>query len=382
MKNPAYICPRCGNSDSRSIGFLDGKPYCRKCVSFDGKLAKRHSDEPRAVTLDLKYRLSSDQERLSKSILDNYIAKKDTLVYAVCGAGKTELSFEVIKYALLLGQRVGFALPRRDVVIELFFRLRDAFPENSVVAVYGQHNSRLNGDLIILTTHQLYRYPDYFDLLVMDEIDAFPFKGNDVLLALFQKSLRGHCVMMSATPSKRIIAEFKTPGHTIVELRTRFHRHPIPVPEPIIRYGPFKYPFLIKKIRFYQREKLPSLVFVPSIALSEEVYRIISPFLGHGNFVNSKRNARSDIIDGFKHGKFTYLVTTAVLERGVTIRGLQVIVFASDHGLYDSTALIQIAGRVGRKMDAPEGEVIFLADKKTKAMEAAIKEIRFCNTFL
>jgi competence protein ComFA len=188
------------------------------------------------------------------------------LVYAVCGSGKTEISYGIIAYAMSRGLHVGFALPRRDVCIELFFRLKSAFPHNRIIAVYGQHTSRLEADCVILTTHQLYRYPNYFDLLVMDEIDAFPFKGNEVLISLFKRSLRGHCVMMSATPSEEIKAEFRKPHHQILELHTRFHKHPIPVPKNVIRLGPLKYAFLIKKLREY-RAKRETLFYFRSLRL-------------------------------------------------------------------------------------------------------------------
>src|SRR5574344_2497160 len=226
-----FICPRCGNQDPKYIGMRNGRPYCRKCISFIGTKAASRPSNPKTVELKLHYDLSGEQKQLSRRIVSNYLGGVDTLVYAVCGAGKTELSYGVIEQALRQGHQVGFALPRRDVVIELFWRLKEAFPLSKVVAVYGEHTYALEGDIIILTTHQLYRYPHYFDLLVMDEIDAFPFKGNDVLIAMYRASLRGHCVMMSATPSQEILEEFRSPRHEVLELRTRFHKHPIPVPK-------------------------------------------------------------------------------------------------------------------------------------------------------
>ena len=76
------------------------------------------------------------------------------------------------------------------------------------------------------------------------------------------------------------------------------------------------------------------------------------------------------------------MVTTAVLERGVTIKNLQVIVIDADNPIYDEYALIQISGRVGRKYDAPNGEVIFYANKNTPAITNAIKSIESKNTKL
>ena len=75
-------------------------------------------------------------------------------------------------------------------------------------------------------------------------------------------------------------------------------------------------------------------------------------------------------------------MTTAVLERGVTYKDLQVIVYDADNDLYDSQTLIQISGRVGRKFDAPEGEVIFLVNKETDEIKKTISTIRSKNEHL
>src|SRR5574344_714633 len=265
-----FICPRCGNEDPKYIGMRNGRPYCRKCISFIGTKATRLPSNPKTVELNLHYSLSNEQKELSNKIIANYHNGIDTLVYAVCGAGKTELSYGVIAEALRLGHQVGFALPRRDVVVELYWRIKEAFPQNRVVAVYGEHTYALEGDIIILTTHQLYRYPNYFDLLVMDEIDAFPFKDNDLLIAMYHSSLRGHCVMMSATPSKEILKEFHEPHHEVLELRTRFQKHPIPVPKTVVRPSFLQPIEVIRLLKKYRQQNKPCFVFAPTIAAAEE----------------------------------------------------------------------------------------------------------------
>src|SRR5574344_592886 len=367
VDSSSFVCPRCGNRDPKYLGERNGVIYCRRCISFAGKEAEKLPLTPKPSPVRLHYSLSNEQRSLSLQIQRNFCSGKDTLVYAVCGAGKTELSYGVIALALRRGLQVGFALPRRDVVIELYWRIKEAFPLNKVVAVYGEHTYALEGDIIILTTHQLYRYPHYFDLLVMDEIDAFPFKGNDLLIAMYHASLRGHCVMMSATPSKEILSEFHSPGHDVVELRTRFHKHPIPVPVIVLKAKTLQIPFLLSKLKRYRIINKPCFVFAPTIAQCEELYSVIALFAKGGNYVHSQREGREEIISDFKKGGYRYLITTSVLERGVTIKDLQVIVTSADEAkIYSSSTLIQIAGRAGRKMEAPDGEVIFLAEKPTE----------------
>lgn len=377
-----FVCPVCGNEDQKFVGYLNGAPYCRKCISFRGKDARPVLPRPRESPLSLSYSLSQEQNALAQRAIENFKRGIDTLIYAVCGSGKTEISYPIIQYAMERGFNVGFALPRRDVVIELYARLKSAFPKNAVVAVYGGHTSVLEGDCIILTTHQLFRYEKFFDLLIMDEIDAFPFKGNETLLALFRRSLRGHCLMMSATPSKEVVKLFKSPGHEMLTLHTRFHGHPIPVPKIKITHNPAKLVFLIRKLRQFRNEGKQCFVFVPTIGESETLFSKIRLFASGGNFVSSQKKDRAKVISDFKKGKYRYLVTTAVLERGITVKNLQVIVYGADSPIYDAASLIQIAGRAGRKADAPTGEVWFMADREKSSMAKAIKEIRYCNSFL
>ena len=378
-----FVCPRCGNKEEKYIGYKNGEAYCRRCIIFSGEEARDVPHPPKKAPLSLAYKLSEEQSELSRRIVENFVKGVDTLVYAVCGSGKTEISYGVLAYAVSHGLRAGFALPRRDVVIELYWRMMKAFPNNKIVAVYGDHHRRLEGDIVILTTHQLYRYPDYFDLLVMDEIDAFPFKGNDVLIALYKKSLHGHCVLMSATPSKAILKEFHKKDHEVLELMTRFHKKPIPVPKVSLSIPLFQTLKIIKKLREYKKEGKPCFVFAPTIVLCESLYEKVSLAVKNGSYVHSERPGKENVIDDFKKGKLDFLITTSVLERGVTIKNLQVLVFHADNrSIYDSSTLIQISGRVGRKMDSPNGEVVFFAQKQTEEMSDAIRKIEHYNTFL
>lgn len=101
---------------------------------------------------------------------------------AVTGAGKTEMIFPLLEAALAAGGRALIATPRRDVVLELAPRLAKAFPAHSPAVLYGGSEDRWRRSGITLaTTHQLLRFGQAFDLVIIDEIDAFPFH-NDAML--------------------------------------------------------------------------------------------------------------------------------------------------------------------------------------------------------
>ena len=380
--NNNFVCPRCGNKNPKYIGIRNGVPYCRFCIAMSGKKADEHHIEPGAVVLKLGYPLSDDQKRTSDAVVDNWKHKKDTLINAVCGAGKTELVYHVIATCLSQGKNVAFAVPRRDVVIELYYRIKEVFPSNTVIPLYGGHTDKLEADIVVLTTHQMYRYEDYFDLIILDEIDACPFKGDQLLSKMFFRAVRGNIVMMSATPPKDALDYFSRENRAILELNTRFHRHPLPVPEVVKKIGYLKFPWLFEKLKQFFLEDKVVFIFTPTIDKCEFVYKILSLKLKNGTFVHSKCKDRTKKILDFKEGKYKFLVTTAVLERGVTFKNLQVIIFDADNSIYDSQALIQISGRVGRKIDAPEGEVIFLVNKDTDEIKKAIGTIKSKNTNL
>ena len=376
-----FICPVCKNTEEKYIGYRNGRPYCRRCIQFSGETVNSNDTFfcDGEVDVFLKYPLTKEQERCSNKILENFKNNKNTLVYAVCGAGKTELVFALIKYAIERKMNIGFAIPRRDVVLEISKRLEASFPDEKINIVCGGFTNNLTGNITCLTTHQLYRYNRYFDLLIMDEIDAFPYKDNPLLIEMFKRSIKGNYVLMSATPSESVLNEFKKEDNEIVYLYKRFHGKPLPLPKIVISPSYLKYHQLIKIMKKMIDRKEQVFVFAPTINKCEEVFNFIRFFIKRGDFVHSKREKRAEIIQNFKNKNLDYLVTTAVLERGVTVKNLQVIIFESDHKIFNTSSLIQISGRVGRAIDAPFGEVYFLADKKTIYMEEAVDEIKRIN---
>ena len=95
-----YTCPLCGNKDPKYFGYRNGKIYCRRCISFHGEMASEtilSLNKNKFFKANISYTLSQEQEEISLKILEGFKRKKNTLVYAVCGAGKTELVFKVIE---------------------------------------------------------------------------------------------------------------------------------------------------------------------------------------------------------------------------------------------------------------------------------------------
>lgn len=374
-----FICPRCGNRDERYIGYRNGVPYCRLCISFQGREAECDHSVKEGIRLHLDYPLSAKQKEVSDKVLKAISEHKNVFIHAVTGAGKTELVYHSMEYVLKKKGHVGFATPRKDVVIDLFPRIQNAFPEADVVSVYGEHTTRIVGDIIVLTTHQLYRYPRYFDLLIVDEIDAFPYRDNELLHSFFRRSLRGNYILLSATPTKDDLENVKKDNGIVVSLFERYHHGKLPLPEFVSSTQLTMKIRCLWLLRRLVRQDKPVFVFAPTIEEGESLFRFLNMFVRNGSFVCSQSINRSVDIERFKFGELDYLVTTSILERGVTVRNLQVIVYHCDHAVYQQATLVQIAGRVGRKADAREGNVYFIGEEMNESVKGSIEEIRHYN---
>ncbi len=96
-------------------------------------------------------------------------------------------------------------------------------------------------------------------------------------------------------------------------------------------------------------------------------------------FVSSKSTSRLKLVQDFRDNKLSILVSTTILERGVTFPSVDVFVIQANHHLFTKSSLVQISGRVGRALERPEGLLYFLHDGKSKSMHQAIKEIKNMN---
>jgi competence protein ComFA len=84
-------------------------------------------------------------------------------------------------------------------------------------------------------------------------------------------------------------------------------------------------------------------------------------------------------VDAFKQGALKYLISTSILERGITLKNLQVMIVESDHVLMEEKTIVQMAGRVGRKKEVPYGDVILYCQTYTNAIQSSQTRIRFAN---
>jgi len=312
------------------------------------------------------------------------------LLWAVTGAGKTEMMFPLVERTLASGGRALVATPRKDVVLELMPRVKAAFPKARVVTLYGGSEERWDvGTITIATTHQLFRFREAFDLVVLDEIDAFPYHGDPQLAYAAEGACRsdGKFVLLSATPPAELRRAASRGVLPHAKVCVRFHGRPLPVPRriavpPLRRWADGALPRPLREaIERSLRRGAQLFVFVPWIAAIPGLVRLLQaafPEVPIGG-TSSKDEERGEKVLAFRGRELRIIVTTTILERGVTVPRTDVFILDADSGLFDGASLVQMAGRAGRKAEDPSGDVYFCSADWTRSQKEAIRDIRAMN---
>ena len=363
-------CFRCGNTDINLFSKINNTYYCRRCIDFNKPPLKisRHIN-PQKIIPNLKYKLSYQQLKLA-NIVNN--AKKEIYVSAVTGSGKTEVTLKSIVTALAKGYRVGFIIPRKAIVIEIAARLRKIFPTLKIVEVYQGSKYDFEGDIIVLTAHQSYRYINKFGLVIVDEYDAFPLVDNQVLKDIINNTCYGKKIYLSATFKNQDL-ENKPVGY----LNSRYHNYPLP--QIIFKQLSF-FRSLFFLIALSKNRSLGKvIVYYPTIKDLVIVHRFLKHFINNIIVIHSKIKDVNNEVKKLSSLNNFFVFSTILLERGVTLIGVNVYVIKANHELFSFANLVQIAGRVGRVRTHPFGEVIFFGNKKTQAIDQAIKHIDTIN---
>lgn len=313
------------------------------------------------------------------------------LLWAVTGAGKTEMIFPLLRYALDRGGRVLVATPRRDVVLELAPRVAKAFPDEPLAVLYGGSPQRWEETrLILATTHQLLRFHRAFDLVVIDELDAFPFHNDPMLGYAAEAACKpeGRFIFLSATPPLRLQKEIRAGRLPHAKVPARYHGWPLPVPERVttasvelcLRRHSLP-PALLHPLRHSVRRGAQIFIFVTrirQIAAYSQLLRSYFPGIRIEG-TSSEDPARAEKVLAFRERHIRMLVTTTILERGVTVPQSDVYIVDADSDLFDEASLVQMAGRAGRSQDDPNGKVVFAAPVWTRSQRGAIRQIRMMN---
>ncbi len=392
-------CHRCNSMTAKNIASLPNNQFfCPNCMEL-GRVSTLtnlyHVPEPNDFNADTHPltwdgQLSALQLNCAQKVDECMRDKKRHLLWAVTGAGKTEMLFTAIANSIARGERIALASPRVDVCLELYPRLQQAFAEQKICLLHGrQTESYEYRQLTICTTHQLLRFYHAFDNLIIDEVDAFPYASNPQLYFAASQAVKpqGGCLYLTATPGENLMAMVRKKELSISYLPLRYHGHLLPeiklklVPSWRRQLGNKKLPgSLIQTLKQRLKNKRRFLLFVPHVAdlssVKEGLERQLKINVTTVHAVDEKRLEK---VQKMRDHEIDFLVTTSILERGVTFPEIDVFVIGADDAVFSTAALVQIAGRAGRSVSRPTGDVIYWISSFANNVSDACAQIRFVN---
>src|SRR5690606_19784648 len=187
-------------------------------------------------------------------------------------------------------------------------------------------------------------------VMIVDEADAFPYSYDLALKNAVIKARKKDApiVYVSATPSDQLQKQVPE----ISQIFQRFHGHPLPVPEFRSLWGydkAFAKGKIPKKLIAWVDEKIekeePFLVFFPTIEMIEQAIPLLQERHPEIAAVHSKDPDRKEKVMKLRQRQIPGVLTSTILERGITIPNAQVAVVGADQPVFNAAALIQIAGR-------------------------------------
>ncbi|WP_125765719.1 DEAD/DEAH box helicase [Levilactobacillus mulengensis] len=392
-------CQRCGQWLAVTDRLANGDWYCRQCLQL-GRLTSQHElytiPEPNRFArvksggLTWTGQLSAQQNVAAQAVLRHVKTRTDHLLWAVTGAGKTEIVYPALAWALAQGWRVAWTSPRVDVCLELAPRLRQAFGGVAQALLYGgQADPYAYCPLTICTTHQLLRFKAAFDLIVVDEVDAFPLATSPMLqraIANAQKP-KGCHLLLTATPGNDLQQQVRRRQLAVTYVPLRYHGHLLPQIDLRLawrwREGLLRNRLpstLIHQLRGYLTKHQRFLLFVPHVVDLPVISQALQlAGIQGGVTVHAADPERPAKVQAMRDETIPFLITTTILERGVTFPNIAVVILGGDDPVFSTAALVQIAGRVGRSADFPSGQVTCYCHSHTKRVRLARGMIAHLN---
>lgn len=393
-------CLRCNQDTERTQAALpNGQFYCPHCLNL-GRVStlarfyhvkEANQFHPPNDVFSWHGQLSKLQAKVATELVASMTRHEHRLLWAVTGAGKTEIIFPIIANALKNHERVGIASPRVDVCLELYPRLVKAF-RVPIALLHGRSKEAYSyRQLTICTTHQLLRFYHAFDLLIVDEVDAFPYASNAALLFATQQALKetGGLLLMTATPGKVLLRAVQHKTLAVSYLPLRYHGHLLPeINCHLCWHWRLQLqkkrlpPQLLAWIRKHCQTGQRFLLFVPHIKDLPTVGSILHETIPSGvkfATVFSNDPKRLAKVQAMREHQYLFLITTTILERGVTFPEIDVAVLGADDPVFSASALVQIAGRVGRSFKRPNGLVEFWINEYSRSIRQAQTEIKSMN---
>ena len=341
---------------------------------------------------NLPFELTKDQEKSVKDIYNDLISENrmNRLLQGDVGSGKTIVAFIALYINYLSGYQGALMAPTEILAHQHVLNIKRLLPNLNIVFLKGKMKTKEKREAkelikegkadIIIGTHALISEDVEYKslgLVITDEQHRFGVnqRGN-----LKNKGMTPDILYMSATPIPRTYALTLYGDMDISSIRTMpSGRKPV---KTILKKNKD-----IKDVLYMMLDEIKKghqiYVVAPLVEESEKIEledtykleekmnkafgKICKIGVMHGKM---KPDEKANVMNEFKEGKITILISTTVIEVGDDVPNATMMVIF-DSFRFGLSALHQLRGRVGR--NSLDSYCILLSDRETKRLNVLTK---------
>ena len=360
----------------------------------DGISKKFKKEDLNKVIKNLPFKLTIDQEKVLKEILDDLKSKRrmNRLLQGDVGSGKTVISILALFANLLSGYQGALMVPTEILANQHFENIKSILKEENVNvelligSLSKKEKDKIHEDLkegkidIVVGTHALIQEDVEYKnlgLVITDEQHRFGVLQRTILK---NKGNKPDVLYMSATPIPRTYA-LTIYGDMDISIIEKLPSGRKPVKTYLKKTSEIKDALHMMYDELQENHQI--YVIAPLIEESETLdlttvndlkdkmelafgkkYNI---GVVHGKIGNKEKDK---IMNDFKDNKIQILISTTVIEVGVDVPNTTMIVIF-DANRFGLSTLHQLRGRVGR--GSFESKCILISDQDAKRLEVMTK---------
>lgn len=340
--------------------------------------------DPKTLSKNMPFSPTDEQMKNVMEVIHYlYHGKKlHGLLIGDVGSGKTCVYAIISAYTVSAGGRAAIMLPNQNLAQQVFDELSAYYPDTDIALITGNTKSKIShAQIMIGTTALLFRDIGSVSLVVCDEQQRMSISQRNQLL-----SQDTHLLEVSATPIPRSLALATYGAVKIFTLKKCHVKKNI---ETTIVESHRKQELMTEISNTVSRGKQVLVICARcegdkkekgvNLISAEFMFEGLSKFypgqvaIAHSR-LGANDNARS--ISDMKSGKADILVSTTVVEVGLTINDAQLIIIANPERLGISQ-LHQLRGRVGRTGGDAKC-ILYTPDPITK--EETIQRLKFVES--
>lgn len=319
--------------------------------------------------------LKIEKESISDQILDWSSSREKYLNVTSPPYNSSEIFVKVILNFVYRNKRVLYITNENSIYVEITEKIKKMSKFRKYT--YLKEKSNFEDSLLLIAKHEmLNKLNCKFDLVIYDDIKSFSSRTKyEIIEAMTSKAKDGakiiaYSIEKTFENKKEIILPVRDNSYPIIEPKFIGTRVDINKDIPYVVYEYIEWSLKIKQ---------KVIIYVPHEAKVKSVYEYLSLYCSkldrHVMFFIKNKNDEK-ILDNFIKMKQVIMITNDFY---FDVNNVNVMVFFADDELFNYKKLVYLCGKAGRSEKSRRGEVIFLGNCETEAIDKAKNITRHFN---